>query len=154
LKRISVEIEACAGCKTCELVCSYKHTGRFSPSLSRITVIKEDRLGLDYPVMCHQCNICTAQEACQTGAFTRNKENIVDIQENKCTNCRACEATCKYNAVKITDSLVLVCDLCGGEPICVARCPTKALDYSEGVGEPKPHENIFAEQLNRWGVNG
>ena len=154
MKRIRVDAEACTGCRTCELVCSYRHAGRFSPSLSRVTIIKEDRLGLDYPIMCHQCGICAAQGACQTDAFTRDKEGVVEVEAVRCTGCGACAATCRYGAVKVVDSLALICDLCGGEPNCVVHCPTKALAYSEDVSEPEPLETIFAELLRRWGVDG
>ncbi len=58
MKRIKVKAELCAGCRQCEMVCSFEHFTRFSPSLSRVTVHKDDRNGLDYPVTCrHVCDL-------------------------------------------------------------------------------------------------
>ena len=40
------EMPSCGGCRTCELACSFKHTGEFNPSVSSIRIIeKEDGLG-------------------------------------------------------------------------------------------------------------
>jgi Fe-S-cluster-containing hydrogenase component 2 len=69
LKRILVDKAQCAGCRVCELVCSYYHEGKFSPSLSRVDVIKEDKYGLDYPVFCRQCDECPPADACPVGAL-------------------------------------------------------------------------------------
>ena len=39
-------MESCGGCKTCEIACSFKHTGEFKPSVSSIRIQdKEDGLG-------------------------------------------------------------------------------------------------------------
>jgi Fe-S-cluster-containing hydrogenase component 2 len=37
-----VEAEKCAGCSQCEMVLSFIKTDGFSPSLSRIKVVKDD----------------------------------------------------------------------------------------------------------------
>lgn len=40
------EMPSCGGCRTCEIACSFKHTGEFNPSVSSIKIIeKEDGLG-------------------------------------------------------------------------------------------------------------
>jgi Fe-S-cluster-containing hydrogenase component 2 len=40
------EMASCGGCRTCEIACSFKHTGEFAPSVSSIKILdKEDGLG-------------------------------------------------------------------------------------------------------------
>ena len=40
------DMPSCGGCRTCELVCSFHHTQRFTPSLSSLKVLdKEEELG-------------------------------------------------------------------------------------------------------------
>ncbi len=44
------EMPACGGCRTCEIACSYHHTGEFNPSISSLKILdKED--GVGYQVM-------------------------------------------------------------------------------------------------------
>jgi Fe-S-cluster-containing dehydrogenase component len=40
------EMPSCGGCQTCAIACSFKHTGKFNPSVSSIKILeKEDGLG-------------------------------------------------------------------------------------------------------------
>lgn len=153
MRRIRVEAEKCSGCRLCEMACSFSHEGRFSPSLSRVSVIKEDRYGLDYPVYCHQCEACPSIEACPTGALTRRELGVIHVDE-ACTGCGACVDACPYDAVKLNGSRPLICDLCGGEPACVERCPTEALAFVDCEGEAECPEEIFQAMLRRWGIVG
>ena len=42
------EIVSCGGCRTCEIACSYKHTGEFAPSVSSLKIMdREDGNGYD-----------------------------------------------------------------------------------------------------------
>ena len=44
------EMPACGGCRTCEIACSYHHSGEFNPSISSLKILdKED--GVGYQVM-------------------------------------------------------------------------------------------------------
>jgi Fe-S-cluster-containing hydrogenase component 2 len=152
LKRILVDAEKCAGCRCCEMVCSFHHEGAFSPSHSRVTVMKEDRYGLDYPVMCHQCKQCPSVEACPAETLTKKASGTVHIDEEVCTGCGACVEACTFEAVKLDGSKAIVCDLCGGSPVCVARCPTGALEYVE-TGEVPVHPNaVFKALMRRWNI--
>lgn len=39
---------SCGGCRTCEMACSYKHTGEFIPSISSMKILdREDEIGFD-----------------------------------------------------------------------------------------------------------
>ncbi|MFQ6075152.1 MAG: 4Fe-4S dicluster domain-containing protein [Candidatus Bathyarchaeia archaeon] len=154
MKRIIVDGEKCAGCRLCEMVCSFRHGGRFSPQLSRVRVIKEDKFGLDYPVFCHQCDPCPSVTACPLGALIRTEVGVVHVDREACSGCGACVDVCTFNAVDLDgSSKPLVCDLCGGEPVCVERCPTKALTLVEGGKVDRPEE-VFRELLRRWGIDG
>ena len=36
------ELEGCGGCKTCEIACSFKHTGSFNHSISSIEIVERE----------------------------------------------------------------------------------------------------------------
>jgi ferredoxin hydrogenase large subunit len=65
---------------------------------------------IDYEKCCWKdgkCSSCSCSgakcvgcaEACPTQAITRGK--LVEINQNKCLNCGACVAACKYGAVSL-----------------------------------------------------
>ncbi len=64
------------------------------------------------------------------GAITLNEHTgawIVDVEE--CIGCSDCVEACSFGGIVFDEELgvPLKCDLCGGEPECVAMCPTGAL---------------------------
>jgi Fe-S-cluster-containing hydrogenase component 2 len=134
------------------MVCSFKHEGLFSSSLSRITVFKEDEFGFDYPVACRQCNICLPTELCPVAALKKNN-GIIQVDYQTCIGCENCVRVCKFTAVKLNEEgKPIVCDLCEGDPKCVLRCPTGALgfhdadEFSETVDEAKLRLKML------WGI--
>jgi Fe-S-cluster-containing hydrogenase component 2 len=135
--------------------CSYKHEGKFSPILSRISVIKEDKHGMDYPVFCRQCEPCPAVDACSYDALIQNGEGIIFCKHDTCTGCGICVSACQYNAIKMNEaSKPVICDLCNGEPVCVKKCPTKALRFGESPFYEETYEEVFGELKRRWGIVG
>ena len=129
VKRIIVDPSKCTGCRYCEMWCSFTHENVFGSSFSRITVVKDDKLGLDYPVVCFFCDPAPCIDACPTGALRKNEHGVTVVDEDLCTSCGSCIAACPYGAVKKhpIKNKPIICDLCGGEPVCVAKCPTNAL---------------------------
>ncbi len=155
MKRIVVDSSLCAGCRYCEMLCSFSHEGRFSPSLSRIAVIKEDRYGMDYPVFCRQCDDCPPLESCPTGALSKMGLGIVAVDGDACTGCGSCLDVCTFKAIQLDESSrPLICDLCGGKPACVERCPTEALRFEESEEITERPEDAFSELRRRWGIGG
>ncbi|MEM4497473.1 MAG: 4Fe-4S dicluster domain-containing protein [Nitrososphaerota archaeon] len=119
--------ERCTGCQRCVLACSYAHAQSFSPSKSRIWVMRAKRK-IDYPVFCNQCGLCI--NACPTGALYRDaKTRAVIIDENKCIGCGFCVGACPWGLIILDPGIkkAIKCDLCGGNPACVKECPEKAL---------------------------
>ncbi|MGC9209959.1 MAG: 4Fe-4S dicluster domain-containing protein [Acidilobus sp.] len=104
----------------------------FSRSLSRIFVVTYELVGLDYPVVCQQCEPAPCVELCPTGALSKGELGQVSLDKSKCIGCRVCSEVCPYGAARMDPHgrFPLICDLCGGTPTCVLRCPTNALSVS------------------------
>ena len=120
-----------SGCRMCETVCSLGHEGKVIPSKARISVIKDEQNGIDFPVFCQQCEQPLCIEVCPTLALTKDTETgIVSINENKCIGCAMCVMACPIGGIVVTDEKKMKkCNLCEGKPRCAANCPTKALEY-------------------------
>ena len=50
-----IDPDKCTGCGLCELACSFQHEKYFSPSLSRIGVLRNHQKGIFIPLNCTQC---------------------------------------------------------------------------------------------------
>ena len=155
MKRILVDVDRCSGCRQCEMVCSFSHENEFGSSISRITVLKEDILGLDLPIICWHCNPCNAMENCPEKALERKEEGLIFVNEEKCIGCGKCLETCIIGVIKLRPerNTPLICDQCGGKPLCVEKCPTKALAYIETeMQQPRLPNQVVEEMLRRWGI--
>ena len=155
MKRISVDVDRCSGCRVCEMVCSFNHENAFRPSISRITVIKEDSYGLDLPIVCWHCNPCYAMESCPEEALERNEEGLVLANEEKCVGCGKCLETCTAGAIKLHPerNFPLICNQCSGKPLCVEKCPTKALTFAETEAQqPRSTSQVVKVTLRRWRI--
>ena len=137
MNRLLVNSSICSGCRICEMVCSYHHEGKFSSNLSRVTVIKIDKIGMDYPLLCRQCPECQPEIICSTGSFSRGENGIVNVQEKECIECNECIQACPFNAISFNsvENVAEKCNLCshridsGLKPFCVECCPTKAITF-------------------------
>lgn len=134
MKRIFVKAEACTGCGICQLVCSVYKRGLWHPALSRIKIKQMPEYNLSVPVLCMQCSNPPCAVFCVMNLIYKDPVTGYTMrQEEKCIGCRACEIACPFSAA-IMDPIrevVVNCDLCGGEPVCVAYCPERALLYMD-----------------------
>jgi len=139
----------------------------FSITLSRIIVVKDDKIGLDYPIVCKMCNPAPCIESCPNNALVRGENGIIRVIDTKCTGCGLCAKACPYGAIRLSPKLKrpLICDLCNGdEPICVRKCPTNALRlYPLTEEETSKNERTFdkayryalreyKDLMRRWGI--
>ena len=155
MKRILVDVNRCSGCRQCEMVCSFSNENKFGSSISRITVIKEDNFGLDLPIVCWHCNPCNAVENCPTEALERKEEGSIFVNEEKCVRCGICLEKCTIGAIRLhpKSKIPLICDQCDGKPLCVEKCPTKALAYiAMEEQQPKLPNQVLEEALRRWRI--
>lgn len=124
----------CVGCRICEQWCSYAHGKAVGPSTTSIRIQRLHHAYKIIPVVCRQCAKPACIETCSFEALSRNNTTgAVVVDETKCTGCRKCVKECPYGAINYDSSakIVRICDLCGGEPACVAHCPEKVLEYRE-----------------------
>lgn len=125
-----VDPSKCTACRACELACSFTHEGAFVPELSRIRVVRLVDRGLNVPIVCVHCARPPCVDACPTGAAYIDPElAAVRIDEDECTGCAECIKACPFGAVDLNadKGTAFVCDLCGGDPACVANCIHGAL---------------------------
>lgn len=134
MKRIVVNAEACTGCGICQLVCSVYKTGQWHPALARIKLKQMPEFGITVPVLCLHCSHPPCEMFCVMNLIYKDPETGFTMRrEDKCIGCRACEIACPFSAA-IMDPIrevVVNCDLCGGDPACVAYCPEGALLFMD-----------------------
>ncbi len=134
-RRLFVNAELCSGCRACEMGCSYAHEGLYSSALARLHVVKLEESGLDRPMVCLRCMKAPCATACPVGAITQDPlTRIVTVQPDVCVGCGLCAEACVSGVIQLRadTALPLLCDLCGGDPECVKKCPTGALVAREG----------------------
>ena len=125
------KFDLCTGCRTCQLICSYAHEGGFNTRYARLHVFSSpDGLFSDVQV-CAQCDNPACMRVCpREGAVTRDSETrAMIIHRDRCTGCGLCIKYCHRSVIikRPDDGKAAKCDLCGGDPQCVAYCPAGAL---------------------------
>lgn len=58
LSRIQIDEALCTGCVSCELACSFHFERQFKPSISAITVYRDDRYGTVEIEISERCDLC------------------------------------------------------------------------------------------------
>lgn len=149
-KALKIDLEKCVGCRTCEMVCSAKHTGTINPYRSRIKIIREKEWE-GVPMTCVQCEDPQCAAVCPVKAITRDEKlGRVVIDYDKCIGCRMCVAACPFGAMNF-DSVakrVAKCDLCDGDPECVKFCFYKALQYVDAGELATDKRRAAAQKLS------
>ena len=136
---ISIEHERCTGCRECEVACSLHHFGECNPEKSAIRVTRKEKNGFAscLPVVCQQCEPALCLEACGTGAVSRETtRGTIAIDSQSCSGCGECAAACPAGCIFVDDASLtaICCDLCGGEPQCVALCHSHCLTHLSDEG--------------------
>lgn len=131
-KVLVVDSGKCTGCRTCQLLCSFRFQHAYSNSDGAIRIRKSESLCLNVPVLCEHCLHPECIPACPAEALWKEPETgMVMVRENKCTGCMKCVKACPFGAIFPRPGRrgVALCDLCQGEPLCAAWCRTKALEW-------------------------
>jgi Fe-S-cluster-containing hydrogenase component 2 len=144
MPHVLISNKKCTGCHMCELACSAYHEGEYWPSVARLFAVVNPTTAAIKGHTCLQTACAKCQEACPNEAIvTRQitvrpegefagKEKIGEsvgglvlvVDEDLCTNCGDCYEACPYDVIREhpTREVAFKCDLCDGEPQCIAFC--------------------------------
>ncbi|MFN8589710.1 MAG: 4Fe-4S dicluster domain-containing protein [Candidatus Eisenbacteria bacterium] len=138
-----VDTTRCVGCMDCVVAC--KTENRLPEGLCRDWIETEVRgayPNLQLEIRSERCNHCDSPPCvtcCPTGAsHVEEYGRTVQITKELCIGCKACLASCPYDARSIhPDGYADKCTFCmhrvkdGLLPACVAVCPTHCLHFGD-----------------------
>jgi Fe-S-cluster-containing dehydrogenase component len=139
---MTMDTRLCVACKACVLAC--KAENDVPDGYCRDWIVEEIRG--EFPKLvaenrserCNHCSNPPCVSCCPTGASWVAEGGVVLVTADKCTGCKACVASCPYDARYVhPEGHVDKCTFClhrvreGEEPACVEVCPTKALAFGD-----------------------
>ena len=128
--------EKCDGCGKCEQACAQLKAASDEKAHSRIRIIPDPdgrTFGLS---LCRQCGEPRCVMSCPAGALTKSPDSgVVLWDEVRCVSCGLCTLSCTYSGITCNEltGRVMKCDMCEGDPVCAAVCPTGALELKQGA---------------------
>ena len=128
-KFVVSDYEQCTGCQICEYVCSAVKEGGFNPLLSRIRTARIEP-AFNISMACRLCDDPTCVKSCPRKALSKDeKTGTIMVDEDKCNGCAWCIETCEFGTIALhpVKKTIILCDVCDGDPKCIAYCPTEAL---------------------------
>lgn len=149
-KFVGVNTNKCTGCGVCESVCAMEKEWSFNPLRSRIRVVRFHPL-FNMAMVCRLCEDPPCVIACPREVLKQSNETgVILIKESLCNRCGWCIPACPYGAITINPEkrVVMICDLCNGEPKCIDFCPEEALELvskDEVVPLTSALEKLFSE---------
>jgi Fe-S-cluster-containing dehydrogenase component len=143
---MAVDTKKCVGCSACVIGCKEENG---LPLESFRSWIETETRGT-YPNLameirserCQQCSDAPCVDNCPTGASYVADGGIVLVDRDLCTGCKACVASCPYEARSIhPDGYADKCTFCYHRierrqaPACASTCPTTSLTFGD-VNDP------------------
>lgn len=124
----------CKGCLRCELICSFIKENVINLIFSRIQLLRFAENEFYYPATCEQCFHPPCRDACPTEAIKIDAQTgAIKVNEIACIGCHQCFLACPIGRVSLSprSKIPIICDLCGGDPVCVTECEYDAIKLIE-----------------------
>lgn len=137
-----IDTRTCVGCMDCVVAC--KTENGVPEGLTRDWIASDTRGAfphLSMEIRSERCNHCAEAPCvtcCPTGASHIEEGGVVLVDHDYCTGCKACMASCPYDARFIhPDGHADKCTFCihrvreGLLPACVSVCPTHCMAFGD-----------------------
>ena len=146
---IVLEQEKCIGCNACQVACKDRNNLEAGMLFRRADTLAYEENGVKkyahFSAACHHCEDAACMKACVFGALKRTEEGLIVVDEALCRGCGACERSCTYGAVYVSErtNVARKCDGCaelraqGRQPACVEACLTHCLEWKELAEDPE-----------------
>ena len=139
---MAIDLQTCVGCAACVVSCKVENNVDERFSRDRIVQrVSGDFPNLQLKIFSERCNHCDDPPCvsnCPTGASHVINGGIVMVNRSRCTGCKACVASCPYDARFINDDgFAEKCTFCNHrvedamQPACVSTCPTEAMTFGD-----------------------
>ena len=131
---LEIDPDFCTGCELCVQACPKNHREnvqtRYGEEVAgEVTLVLKQYL-IEAVRFCHQCDPAACLDVCPLDALARDPgSGAVVVNEEKCIACGLCLNACPYENIVLymERGKALKCDLCLGQPECVAACPEGAI---------------------------
>lgn len=138
-----IDTKKCVGCMDCVVAC--KTENGVPEGYNKDWIVQETKGAFPTPTTeirserCNHCDNPPCVSCCPTGAsHVHELGNVVLVTKNECIGCKACVASCPYDARFIhPDGYADKCTFCihrvekGLDPACVSVCPTHCMYFGD-----------------------
>jgi anaerobic selenocysteine-containing dehydrogenase/Fe-S-cluster-containing dehydrogenase component len=151
---LSIDLERCTGCKSCEVACKSEHGLGVDERRNRVLWLADsDGVAtanapggsalVFLPLACQHCERPACLRACPVAPKAISKDpltGVVDVDESACVGCGECVGACPYGAMGFDAKThhAVKCDLCADRrengattTACQSVCPTRAIQFGE-----------------------
>jgi len=139
---MAIDTKKCVGCSDCVVACQIENNVPIGYCRDWIVeVITGTYPNLSMELRSERCNHCSnapCVRCCPTTASHITGGGIVLVDEKNCIGCKACIASCPYDARFIhPEGHIDKCTFCnhrvekGEDPACAAVCPTKCIYFGD-----------------------
>jgi len=145
MPHVMISSKKCTGCHMCELACSAFHEGVYRPSVARLFSEVKPSTGAVKGHTCLQAGCAKCQAVCPQDAILTKELRVtvkgdfasaekfqggvvagyvLVVDQDACTGCGECYEVCPTGVIHEhpDTGLAYKCDLCDGEPQCIAFC--------------------------------
>jgi len=133
MRFITMDVKKCVVCRNCEYACAFRQSGDFRREDANIRVEYHNDVKICLPHTCMHCEDAWCLEICPAAAIRQDEDTgAIEIVSERCIGCKMCMLACPFGNIHF-DKINMVsrkCNLCKGEPNCVAYCISGALQYT------------------------
>jgi Fe-S-cluster-containing dehydrogenase component len=148
-----VDQRRCVACMACVVACKKENDvppGQFRTRVLEAVEGEFPKLRMELrSELCNHCDNPPCVYNCPTGASYKTEEGPVLLKHNRCVGCKACVASCPYDARYINEEKGFAdkCTFCshrikeGKVPACVATCIGKSRIFGD-LDDPKSEASV------------